>query len=767
VPILEKQNRYIIFYPELIEDWGQYKNLLEERQGIKIDNPAKPENIITVTLKPSKTAGKLYLYESSRAELRSVINEILRLHNEEQVYYEDIALNVPELKKIESYITREFSLYDIPVHAHSGAMLGEYGTGRFWRAVSECVQNKWTFMSVKSLLLNNQIPWKKMETNRALINFGIENNCVCGYFDDNKYVDVWETALFVSQKKEMHSYYVKLVKTLTKMCRAKTFDELRIHFFDFRINFFSDNAPVTDETIMDVSKNQESDAVLSRCIDELWNLIALEKDFPFLTPEDPYGFFISVLDKKQYVPRREEKGVHLFDYKMAAASPFKYHFVINANQESASIVYKPLKFLNDEKRKVLGVEDNSASIDYFNAYKNVCSGNFYISAASHSFTGWKIPHSFYSGHIEQAVLKSDMRTEEVLWWDCGGVFPSTLSSGQVRGFKKWYSIQQIMPAQNKIPLAANYIPYYSRISTSDSEEVYIKSSATDLTVFFDCPRKWLYSRVLGIEEFQDEARLLDDNSKGLIYHAVLSLLFNKIKLIDKCFKKENISLYNDWLEQITKDYFINKLDIPNVLLKPFLSALTLSVIKTLKKYLNTEAVNFNNYAVEGTECLFSMQVGGLILKGFIDRVSINLEGEPVIIDYKTKNTPSFKSCVADSNNQLENFQIACYVKLYEALNNKKTEQAVFSSLVDHKIVSVIDADQNKNNRAEFEKTITALDTYIQTYKEKVSTMCISSKDVPFYKCLSCIYKHICRKTYMLNYSKIMSEKKDYNNNYDT
>ncbi|GMO25097.1 MAG: PD-(D/E)XK nuclease family protein [Termitinemataceae bacterium] len=741
-------NCYIIFYPELIEDWSIYKDIfLEHNDKVKI-----------VKIQQDKIESNLNLYESARTELRGIILSIKKLYEEDGVAYEDIAVNVPDLKNIEAYIKREFALYDIPMHAHSGRALAEYETGRFWKAADECVQNNWTFKSIKALLFNNHLPWKMPDINQELIRFAINNNCLCGYYEDSGFVDVLENALFLSPNTLLHEYYKKLKKTVTGMTHSKSFTILIKNFFDFRKYFFSEQSKDEDED-KESYENKILSNSLSRCIEELWNLVNIEKKYSIPMPENPYSFFISMLKKKQYVPAREDNGVHIFEYRVAAASPFKYRFIMNVSQNAASIVYKPLKFLNNDKRKALNVEDISVSAEYFKAYNAQ-----YISCSLHAFSGWSLPHSFWNDRIKNAVPQPDSYTEEKSWWADEALFPVNLYPAQKMSFKNWFAVYSASKQNAKEGKQKIILPEYKEKImqkdhnvlgiSSNEENSCIKVSASDLNIFFECPQKWLYGRLLDIKELKVEAEMLDADSKGLILHLVLSKLYKKIKETDKIFIAKNIPLYKEWLFEITSEYFLTQNEHPSVLIKPFVVPLTRSVCNILGSYLVSESKKYDGYGIDELECYIEQNCelplsGSILLKGFIDRVSIDKKNNPVIIDYKTKNTPAIRDCTANENGDLFNFQMAVYVKLYENLKNKKIASAVFASLVDRDYTTIID-DETKKDRAVYQNTMYALEEYLKIYHDKVLAYDLSTKDVSSFICHSCDYKTVCRKTYHLN-----------------
>jgi hypothetical protein len=91
---------------------------------------------------------------------------------------------------------------------------------------------------------------------------------------------------------------------------------------------------------------------------------------------------------------------------VAAASPFSTHFVLNASQSAATVLYQPLKFLRHDKRKALGIEDKDASGFFFLLAGTGEDVNFKchtrISVSSQTFSGWAIPHNFFAANTLNA-----------------------------------------------------------------------------------------------------------------------------------------------------------------------------------------------------------------------------------------------------------------------------------------------------------------------------------------------------------------------------
>ncbi|MDR1257238.1 MAG: hypothetical protein LBJ86_05785, partial [Spirochaetaceae bacterium] len=141
-PFRETENKYFIFYPELIEDFSEHEKLLDSPniKIIKLDAP--------VNVKP------LYQFDSAREELRAAILEMRRLYEQEKIPYEDMAVSAPDLETLEPYIMRDAAIYDVPLHPRSGKPLAQYGAGRFFSLAKECASGNFSFQALKALLLN-------------------------------------------------------------------------------------------------------------------------------------------------------------------------------------------------------------------------------------------------------------------------------------------------------------------------------------------------------------------------------------------------------------------------------------------------------------------------------------------------------------------------------------------------------------------------------------------------------------------------------------
>jgi len=744
----EGKTRYIIFFPELIEDFAEYDALLLPPQFARVS--AKELD------RDKSGIQNLLYYRSARVEIRDAVMELRRLHEEDGVPYEDMAVSVPELEEMEAELLKEFSLRQVPVTRRAGKKLGETGSGRFFALANECAASGFSFSSLKALILNDHIPWKEQGKNKALVSFGIKYNCVSPYMQDGKAVDIWEEAFreaHDSGGRELKDYYSNIKNSVKQIAASKNFSDIQKNYFIFR------------RSLLDMEKiSIEDNDILSRCIAELGSLIELEEKFsdPPLVPSSAFGFFLSYLSGKEYVRKEQKSGVNIFRWRVAAAAPFACHFVLNASQNAASVLYQPLKFLRQDKRRALGLEDADASGAFFFLCDTGEDEGFKtharISASAQTFSGWAIPHSFFAqGKIaEPPVSPPDPYAEERRFWRegtaLGEIFPL-----QKRSYDCW---------KNTLVQKENDFSFFdSPISSEKGGDVwklfesairgddgYIAVTPTrDLNVYYLCAMSWLYARVFKAEEFSLEAVLLDDTSLGILYHKILEELFAKIKSEDRVFDSVRLGVYKSWAFEITREAIKEHPAFRGPLAVPLVSPQAAGIAKKIERLLELEAANFNGYEVSDLELHVDREVGDLLINGVIDRVSVSPDGAPVIIDYKTNYLPEQTAAEDLAAVPLSEFQMPLYIKLYEENASGKVYGAFFYSVNGRRIKAVVGETAGGRSKAPdregYEPFLEAAEKQIEEFGRKVKALDFTPREIRIRDCLGCAYKTACRTVY--------------------
>jgi len=752
----EGKARYVIFFPELIEDFAEYDALLSAPQFTRI-SANKLDQM-------KSGAQSLLYYKSAKAEIRDAVTELRRLHEEEGIPYEDMAVSVPELEEMEAELLREFFLRQVPVTRRAGKKLGETGAGRLFVLISECAASGFSFNSLKALILNDHIPWKERGKNQALVNFGIKYNCVLSYVQDGTAVDIWEEAFkkaYGDGGKELQSYYQQLKRSVNNLAGSLTFSDIQKYYFAFR------------GSLLDMEKiTVEDDAILSRCIAELGSLIELEEKFndPAFIPSSPFGFFLSYLSDKEYVRAGQKSGVNIFRWRVAAAAPFACHFVLNASQSAASVLYQPLKFLRQDKRRALGIEDADASGAFFllcdTGEDKGFKSHTRISASEQTFSGWAIPHSFFaqSKTFEPPESAVDPYAEERRFWREGTalqkIFPLQKSS-----YECWKDT--LVQKENNFSFFTS--PVSAKISGAGAVRELLESAikggdgcltvtpTRDLNVYYNCSLFWLYDRVFAAEEFSLEAALLDDTSLGILYHKILEQIFAKIKNEDRVFSSGRLDVYKNWALEITREAIKEHPAFKGPLAVPLVFPQAVGMSKKIERLLELEANNFSGYEVSELELHVELKAGDLIIKGVIDRVSVSPDGEPVIVDYKTNYLPEQTAAEDLPEIPLSEFQMPLYIKLYEELAAvkeeapRKVQGAFFYSVNGRRIKAVVGETAGGRSKApsreDYEPFLEAAEKQIEEFGRKVKVLDFTPREIRIGDCLGCAYKTVCRTVY--------------------
>jgi ATP-dependent helicase/DNAse subunit B len=280
----------------------------------------------------------------------------------------------------------------------------------------------------------------------------------------------------------------------------------------------------------------------------------------------------------------------------------------------------------------------------------------------------------------------------------------------------------------------------------------LKVSATDLNDFFVCPVKFLCKKLFRLEPFSLEAKLLDDASRGILYHEILKRLFTRIKQEDGCFKSGHSERYRSWTLEYARDTAQSSPEFRGPLAAPILASQSRAMAQKISLLLEAEEKYFSDCAVGELEELFECHEDGILLKGKLDRVSISASEGPYIIDYKTGGAPSIAESLENAGEGLRDFQIAMYVTLYEKKYGPGVGGACFMRIRDHDLTFVLGGPPGKRGRRReaYEETLAALKEYIASFRHAVEGLCFAPAAVDFTNCFSCEYRTMCRTVFFLN-----------------
>ena len=734
-PFHDDGNHYIIFYPEILTDFSEYQHILESSSHITL----------VKTKTTSKNLPQCIFYSNARQELRETALFIRNLVEEKGLSYSDIFVSVPDMEAMAPYLQREFQLYAIPAVFRSGKTLSAYGAGAIFAQIKSCISSDFSFESLNILLQNHHLPWKEAELNQQLIAFGIENNCLCSYKDGNTTVDVWQEAFKKKpQEERLKNMYETLRREVKRFSTATSFEKLREAYFQFRDKFW------------DMSQaSSECDLILGRCITELAGLMDLEQEFPQIQVPDPFGFFLQVLEEKEYLAQTKERGVSVVPYRLAASAPAGCHIVVGASQTDITLVFQQLGFLSQIKRNRLGLTDINPSDAFIALYQGHSSQPVRFTAAEKSFSGYAIPHNgLVAVKQEQDLSKQDFLTREAAIFQAArqgqqhqqDFVPTHI---QQEGFQYWQQRVQGVLAEEKTAdfhfshweenikaKLQTYVP-----QDSDQNHKPLRISQTHLNEFFTCPRKWYFNQILSLKEPDTQAQLMRDAWMGTIYHEIIR---QYLEHLQRCgngiVPLETDQFKGEYLlpeEEQRLEEAVNQVLHSQSKLSPLTQELLLAqkdaITATAKAFITSLCRQFPHYQVVALEEKITCQPKQLdslleklwekghipasytdfpsspaarqalyqelqdfVLTGQLDCLLNSPEDSLILLDFKLGNTPTPAESTVDEQGTLANFQMAFYCILYEALYPDRTiDSAAFMTIKDGELKKIFGFESAK------------------------------------------------------------------------
>ena len=703
-PFDNNNKHYFIFHPELLEDYSEYEEILQD---------AEKENLVTLIHAENQfdEIPKVNYFSNTRTELRKVALLINKLHNEDNVDYKKIAIHIPQISEIRSYVKREFELYNIPFRMRAGKKLSEYPEGRLFDLIRNCALENFNFESLSSLFADSHFPWKVQTEINQLIEFAIKNHCVCSY--DNK--DILEQSFAENpQETRAREFYKTAKKIILKINNAKSFLEIRNFYFEFRDTFF------------DTEKfTENANLILGRCISELANLIDIENSFNDIQCINPLDFFTEWLSSKEYLAQTTGNGVSIFPYKVACQCSFDYHIVLQASQKNLSIKYSQLDFLQKDKREFLNLKDFNVSDYFINCYNQSSEKQTYFFASQKTFSGYALSYSSLEeiDRLSETSDIEDLYNNEKLFLSKNQNekinFPTKLHTTQKDGFSKWSLSREKKSTEYEDELAEKISSILKKKFCDKNGR--LRVSATSLNAFYKNPANWFFEKILKIEKESMEVKIIDDVFLGIIYHEIIKRLFTMIKNSTQYFEfpENKISQkYIDFIFENTKDVVQNFPESTNS--KQPISTLTKQILLSQEKVIYQNLINFleeflnyfNGYMIKSIEEKFTMngETSEYYLEGDIDCVLLSPEDKITIVDFKTYNFPDKKT----------DLQIPLYVKLYENYLSdqgikSQVEQACFFSIIQAKpsVTLGILINNATNKKSPYKK----IDRYLRTEKD--------------------------------------------------
>lgn len=800
------KNRYIIFYPELLDDYVEYREILEaeEKKGklnlIHLQNDAeKPEQKICASY-----------YTSMRAELRMTALKILR-ENAGGIPWDCIAISVPKIEEYLPYVERELRLYDIPFVTRAGTMLGKTGAGLVFRKMQNCFESAFAFSQVRSFALDHNVPWKNPAGMQTLVRLGSELKCFCQYTDSNeKIVDPWlkdlpEAKFFQNEFYfEAQEFYKQLKNSVSAICKAKSFSAIKSKWIGaegFEAKFFIEKK----------SMPQNANNILSRCIKKLDELIALEKEFPELCGKEisHFEFFLNEIETTQYTEQKQNEGVSIFPYKLSAMAAIPRQFVLNASQNAITVENPLLNFLPPQKRKILldeKISQNDESQSYIVAYNK--TGDCVFSIAEETLDGFAIPYATLTTQEKPCDFDEDLDGEDYFKQEkkflqnksdaSKKFFPQKISRKIKNGFDFYFAANGF-DCDADSDGVSNFMQKKILEKVSENKKTFISQSA--MKTFFSCPRKWIFKNILALKEDTLDTDIFERYDAGSINHKILELYLKQTPRLPftdentkQLFGEEKIreqirKIVRDGAEEISSEneaetilpFAQSRAFTRSSLAQEILVSQTEIFVETIINFLRwfCQKNLYGGWQIQGVEKKLQTQFEKnekIILDGKIDCVLSSGE-DFAIVDFKNTRgaIPSSKLTLKDfpeADDELCDFQMPMYFKLFEANSENEISSARFVPIkiksLSEEAKEVITKEgktsTTQSTREDFIKfTIPLFDEYVKEMCGAINAAKYSVQNVKDENCAgkeknaACDYRMICRTIYNTAGFKIISE----------
>ena len=707
-PFEDTGKNCFIFFSDSLSDFHEYRDLLASSPYVKI--------IQAELSREDEQNREVFFYSNSRSEITEAVLYIMALHEDRKIPWNLISVSIPDAEYYGPYLYREFGNRNIPYVRQSGMPLSSYPAGKFFAALSGCISADFSFASLTGLVLNSHLPWKHEKEIRELIRFGIDNNCISSWVEEQNgkktLVNVWEDA-FIHPcdgiEPETRKFFRDLRRHVYAICRAASFSEIRKYYFVFRELFFE-----MDKVL------SETDTILSRCISELMYLAAIEKEYPDLHVPDPFSFFAACLDETSYLAQQKSGGVVIFPYRTAAPAPFDCHIILGASQKALTAVFSPLVFLSRSRREKLGLSDRDASKTFITLHQFNSRLPAVFFCSEQTFSGYAIPHCALEADLKpkqrfdaepqhNGKFADDLYRAETAFYtslhftsrekeQTKRAVSGKIHQNQKLGFGGWMSRRNNVPdAESSISENHPLLPeIHRRFGGRDGLENRIGVSSTSLAAYYECPLRWVFRRVLELENEEIETGLMADNITGLIYHSVLNLFLDEVLKTGGLIEAPGTDYalsesYTFILRKSLNDVFYafprlpeNKSQVMSMLTARLLSPQKELYYKRLENFIGCFVSCFSGFRVIATEKTYQSVKDSCCFNGRVDCVledgrDSSMKIKPlVIVDFKTKTMPNLSDYTCEDG--ITDFQLPMYLRIVEAELKREVHTALFFSI---------------------------------------------------------------------------------------
>jgi RecB family exonuclease len=661
------QQVYHIFYPELIEDFREYQQL--------IDGEAR---FICHSSRISLQEADCLRFENARQELDYIIAAVDRLL-EGGVHPGDIALTLPDFDAWMPYLAEEAQIRDIPIDFRAGRTLSEYPAGRLFSRLAALSANGFGLEHLKRVVLEPAYPFKNSEQWHELVRFAIDHYYIRSWTGDGAVADELDRKLKLNGRQELRSLYRNFRHQIAQLLSAPDFAELQKRVHKFIRTFFNTEA-----------WDPEAEKVLQYSLMVLGELQRACESVDGVGIADPYGLWLTLLNERIYVSAVRKEAIPVYQYRVSAGITPRYHFIPGAGQAQTRVRHEELTFLREDYRSKLLERD---AVDMSAAFLSVYAQSGQSVQFSCSDAGFAAPQLpagelLAAGVVHNAppagppappaaAVSADLFAWEEAYWSGAQNFPVRVYPVQQRGFD--YMRHTAFTAKGRDytksavedPQLLQHLGKVARGELGQKDGRYWFSPSS-FDQYAGCPFMYLLNRGLGIEESEFETMWDDARVVGKLLHRILAKLHAQVHQMDGRWKPLNQQQYRSIAQELCDEEFRRQSAFGNDFIYPMWKELQEWTRRALETFVDQESRFYSGYELYKSEDSLQAVIDARCgIHGRVDRVS-SKEGHAVIVDYKKGKTPTrvevYREEVLPATSQLPLYAHAVEAEGYRVSN---------------------------------------------------------------------------------------------------
>jgi hypothetical protein len=521
---------------------------------------------------------------------------------------------------------------------------------------------------------------------------------------------------------------------------------------------------------------EEEERAFQAALDVLTDLVG-EEERGLPEVRDPFGFFLTILSDRQYVPKDRGGGIGVYPYRVSAAMEPRYHFVVNASQGATKVSGAGVvQLIPESSHDALGLAAYDVSDAMLYAYG--CSGaHVRFSVAERGTAGAQLPAgTFTSAGIfgTPADLATDPLLEEERYLArVSPDAPRRLYPRQRRGLER---IARTIPRAGWMDRSSSVGPIENR-----EHDLPREISVTAFERYWNCPFGYLMEFLFGAREIETLPAPSEPRHIGTLYHRVLQGLYEWIGETDGVIEPSHYQRYVEQSRTIVRQIVEREGATLRVTTEESLHILLDQITASVLAYDVEHFAGYEIFDLEGdyafpprpdsaaaaANAAAANAAAGedhptaaadrMGLHGRIDRILRNPAGGTLsLVDYKRRNVPGkrrlrveLEDHPADSPGSADDdvevsLQMAAYVYLLEC-SGHTVESAAYYGLEDAAVKYVFGGPGKGAylTREEMEVLVSRVDERLLSMPERFRSGDFRAPD-PDWGCTSCRMRGVCR-----------------------